>query len=461
MPHIEGDQSLLKLQISELRFNFSVPRMSSSGNVTSKRSSIAIQIRNSSALENLNAKRRSRSGSASEDASPALGSRNLDNTFQHPSFYVPASGASPEPNTYQFETQPTPSAQGSDFGGLSKLEEVPEDVSPRESVVFADADHKSSASETLDTKTFFAGIANHDQVDSPGPPINEHAHRVQGPRPIPVPGPSNATAEENIETKTVPSHRPVQMVSSMDLLPQSAEPSIPSTQEASLERQLSNPLRIVTDTNNVGWTKESSSAVSQNHKSASIRRKPVRSGTNDTNDSPSTPMSGKENSRSMMHSSTTVPGQGNTAHHSPIKRRPVANVDYSEETPNDAVDGHPKPITEHSASQNLDGSNESSQQETDQAPPPLPPREPSVRGPPLPPRHQVPLAPQHIQALENAKLDLSLGREKLGGGLDGEQAKLGKLIIEPEGLKMLDLIVAANLLAFRRAFVAAEATRAR
>ena len=38
-----------------------------------------------------------------------------------------------------------------------------------------------------------------------------------------------------------------------------------------------------------------------------------------------------------------------------------------------------------------------------------------------------------------------LGREHAGGGLGGKQAKLGKLIIEDEGLKMLDLLVAANM----------------
>ncbi|OJD19713.1 hypothetical protein AJ78_00336 [Emergomyces pasteurianus Ep9510] len=40
-------------------------------------------------------------------------------------------------------------------------------------------------------------------------------------------------------------------------------------------------------------------------------------------------------------------------------------------------------------------------------------------------------------------LDLSLGRERAGGGTFGKSAKLGKLIIEDEGLKMLDLVVAA------------------
>jgi hypothetical protein len=42
-------------------------------------------------------------------------------------------------------------------------------------------------------------------------------------------------------------------------------------------------------------------------------------------------------------------------------------------------------------------------------------------------------------------LDLSLGREKAGGGIRGKRAKLGKLIVHDEGLKMLDLAVAANM----------------
>jgi len=46
---------------------------------------------------------------------------------------------------------------------------------------------------------------------------------------------------------------------------------------------------------------------------------------------------------------------------------------------------------------------------------------------------------------ETAGLDLSLGREHAGGGSRGRRAKLGKLIIHDEGLKMLDLVVAANI----------------
>ena len=45
----------------------------------------------------------------------------------------------------------------------------------------------------------------------------------------------------------------------------------------------------------------------------------------------------------------------------------------------------------------------------------------------------------------NEKMDLSLGRERAGGGSGGKRAKLGKLIVTDEGLQMLDLIVAANM----------------
>ena len=43
------------------------------------------------------------------------------------------------------------------------------------------------------------------------------------------------------------------------------------------------------------------------------------------------------------------------------------------------------------------------------------------------------------------RMDLSLGQELAGGGFWGKKAKLGKLIVEREGLAMLDLVVAANM----------------
>ena len=49
-------------------------------------------------------------------------------------------------------------------------------------------------------------------------------------------------------------------------------------------------------------------------------------------------------------------------------------------------------------------------------------------------------------------LDLSLGRELAGGGLRGRDTKLGKVILKNEGLEMLDLLVAANMSLWWRAY---------
>ncbi|KAH7018136.1 uncharacterized protein B0I36DRAFT_368179 [Microdochium trichocladiopsis] len=46
---------------------------------------------------------------------------------------------------------------------------------------------------------------------------------------------------------------------------------------------------------------------------------------------------------------------------------------------------------------------------------------------------------------EDGRLNMSLGQEKAGGGNRGKRAKMGKLIIAEDGLKMLDLVVAANV----------------
>jgi hypothetical protein len=55
------------------------------------------------------------------------------------------------------------------------------------------------------------------------------------------------------------------------------------------------------------------------------------------------------------------------------------------------------------------------------------------------------------------RLDLSLGQEFAGGGFGGKQAKLGKIILEDEGLKMVDLLVAANIGLWWRAYDKASA----
>ena len=49
-------------------------------------------------------------------------------------------------------------------------------------------------------------------------------------------------------------------------------------------------------------------------------------------------------------------------------------------------------------------------------------------------------------------LDLTLGQERAGGGFSGKQTKMGKLIIEREGLAMLDLLVAANMSLWWKAY---------
>jgi hypothetical protein len=50
------------------------------------------------------------------------------------------------------------------------------------------------------------------------------------------------------------------------------------------------------------------------------------------------------------------------------------------------------------------------------------------------------------------RLDLSLAREPAGGGFRGKSAKLGKLVIEDEGIKMLDLVVAACMAVWWRGY---------
>ncbi|KAA8649817.1 hypothetical protein EYZ11_005505 [Aspergillus tanneri] len=50
------------------------------------------------------------------------------------------------------------------------------------------------------------------------------------------------------------------------------------------------------------------------------------------------------------------------------------------------------------------------------------------------------------------RLDFTLARENAGGGMRGKSAKLGKLVIEDEGIKMLDLAVAACMAVWWRGY---------
>ena len=69
-------------------------------------------------------------------------------------------------------------------------------------------------------------------------------------------------------------------------------------------------------------------------------------------------------------------------------------------------------------------------------------------------RHHSLHDPQSVTMHE--RLDLSLAQENAGGGFAGRQAKLGKLIVHDEGLKMFDLLVAANMGIWWRAYERTE-----
>jgi hypothetical protein len=79
--------------------------------------------------------------------------------------------------------------------------------------------------------------------------------------------------------------------------------------------------------------------------------------------------------------------------------------------------------------------------------PPLPPRPPptsfAAMYPDDSPRHSH--FAEADEDGEEDRLDLSLGQEKAGGGNRGKRAKMGKLIIHDEGIKMLDLVVCGNM----------------
>lgn len=77
-------------------------------------------------------------------------------------------------------------------------------------------------------------------------------------------------------------------------------------------------------------------------------------------------------------------------------------------------------------------------------------------------RHQYPPPPPRTRRStstssggpdsEDDRLDFSLARELAGGGMRGKSAKLGKLVIEDEGIKMLDLVVAACMAVWWRGY---------
>ncbi|KAJ5814746.1 hypothetical protein N7474_006523 [Penicillium riverlandense] len=78
-----------------------------------------------------------------------------------------------------------------------------------------------------------------------------------------------------------------------------------------------------------------------------------------------------------------------------------------------------------------------------------------------PSSHSNPHQHQHHRSISTSsggpdsdedRLDLSLAREPAGGGMRGKSAKLGKLVVEDEGIKMLDLVVAACMAVWWRGY---------
>lgn len=57
-----------------------------------------------------------------------------------------------------------------------------------------------------------------------------------------------------------------------------------------------------------------------------------------------------------------------------------------------------------------------------------------------------------LEAEDEERLDLSLAQERNRGGLGGDRPKLGKLIVYEDGAGFLDLLLAANMLLFNRAW---------
>lgn len=98
---------------------------------------------------------------------------------------------------------------------------------------------------------------------------------------------------------------------------------------------------------------------------------------------------------------------------------------------------------------------------------PLLPRRTSLRTPGFPRQNQFQFPSfhsnqhQHHRSISTSsggpdsdedRLDFSLAREPAGGGMRGKSAKLGKLVVEDEGIKMLDLVVSACMAVWWRGY---------
>jgi len=409
--------------------------MSTSGQVTSKRSSIALQVRNSPTLENLNARRRMLLGSSADSTSAPFDVTtpverdtlpSKDHDFTHPSFCVPQAQSWRGQARRRARSDLTGYAMTGSPSNLDRvLEEQP-----------ALSTSRNTPTKSRDGVTGHTDGHNVAQLVPPAisgtgngasaadfTTAKRIQTRIMGPRPLPPSGTKTSVLGEDIETGTVKTGTPMEATSHVKVLPLHVEPESiatidtvsatsatpqeslqprPSSRQAYQNLPNLSTLSLVSSRDTSPEKSAGSSAFPglSHSKAVSVRRKPVRSGTDDSN-TPITPASGKQNIYT-------------------ITRKPVSTA---------------SPVETNTGTLLQDAD--------------------TVK-PPLPPRRATGLPQSVTNAPNGGHLDLTLGQEKLGGGFDGEQAKLGKLIIEPEGQKMLDLIVATNLLAFRRAFAAAD-----
>lgn len=341
---------------------------------------------------------------------------NSDYEFRHPSFYVPINARLNSAHQ-QIHFWTAELGRGLSSPSSGSLGLVPEENStpeyghqngPSSHTTYNRAPDSQQGSSELDTSP--------DTTSSALPSTIRTNARVLGPRPLPPTGVRTPILGEEVVTKAVTTGTPMTKKSHVHIKPQHAEQAADRARQSSVVAQ-PGAYSTTLDGPVMGLS-------SNKKRMSTIKRKPIRSGTSDSMESQSTPVSGKENSL-LPHGADSK---------GPLEGHPALAVN-SKHSPD--LEMPPPPyISRQNTLETLNHTVSS------MGPPPLPERPPAL--------------PSRPAALPQDHLDLSLGKEKLGGGVDGEQAKLGKLIIEPEGQKMLDLIVATNLLAFRRAFVAAN-----
>lgn len=344
-------------------------------------------------------------------------SLSSDYEFRHPSFYVPVNHNMNSAN-HQIPSRNSDSSRGISSTSLGGLDQVPEENNTTECGDFNAATSYTAPDAAPSAEPGIYEIDTSPTVTSSISLLMVRTNaRMLGPRSLPPTGIRTPILGEEVVTKAVTTGTPMTKKSHIHTEPQHAEEDVDRARQPSIVAQPGNP--------SIPFHSPEVKSGLDHKRMPTIKRKPVRSSTSDSTESQPTPTSGKENPSLPFGADSKGPLHGHPA----LVLNPQHSADLE------------MPPPPYMSRQNT--------LETPQyispsmaAPPPLPERAPA-----LPPRREV-LSQEH--------LDLSLGKEKLGGGFDGEQAKLGKLIIEPEGQKMLDLIVATNLLAFRRAFVAAN-----